>query len=289
MAEVAGLVIGGVGLAALFSTCMETFEYVESGSNYGKAYQKSALRLTLLRLRLSRWGETVKFIDEPTGGRYEELPVASDKDSKKVNWLLGEIHASLEDAERAAKRYECEQPAADGDTRVAAITEKVRTMAIRRQKSSSFVQKARWALHDEKKFGKVIGELSEFITNLTELFPATKPIQEQLASADAAEVISPSEIKDPSEVVGIAYVDEATTEVDPMLKQAMQEKMPAERRHAFNKVMSKGRATVINGDEVAAGAQVNGYGHDYNGVYADGYSQVLNGNRYGGRSILDGP
>jgi len=34
--ETAGLVIGGLGLAALFDTCMSAFEYIDTGRNYGK-------------------------------------------------------------------------------------------------------------------------------------------------------------------------------------------------------------------------------------------------------------
>ena len=48
MAELAGLVIGGAGLATLFDSCMNAFQYVDSAAAYGKDYQKAALRISPL-------------------------------------------------------------------------------------------------------------------------------------------------------------------------------------------------------------------------------------------------
>lgn len=47
MAEVAGLVVGGVSLAALFDQCISIINYVDSGIHCGDAYQDAALMLAL--------------------------------------------------------------------------------------------------------------------------------------------------------------------------------------------------------------------------------------------------
>jgi len=54
--EVAGVVIGSVSLAALLETCMSCFDYIDTGQKYGKDYQKFAIAMRGLELRLSRWG-----------------------------------------------------------------------------------------------------------------------------------------------------------------------------------------------------------------------------------------
>lgn len=56
--EAAGLTLGVVGLASLFSTCMECFDYIQLSRTFGKDYGKCLLRLHAAKLRFSRWGET---------------------------------------------------------------------------------------------------------------------------------------------------------------------------------------------------------------------------------------
>ena len=63
MAEVAGLVVGDAGLAVSFESCIGVFERVESGANYGTEYEKAALRISLLELRLSRWAQNIRFAE----------------------------------------------------------------------------------------------------------------------------------------------------------------------------------------------------------------------------------
>src|SRR3954452_10528420 len=59
MAEAAGLVVGAVSVAGLFTNCVDCFEYVQMGRNFGKNYQRSLLRVDVVKLRLSRWAEVV--------------------------------------------------------------------------------------------------------------------------------------------------------------------------------------------------------------------------------------
>lgn len=59
MAEVAGLVIGGISLAAIFDQCITIIKYVDSGKDCNEDYQDAALMLTLLGGRLNRWERTL--------------------------------------------------------------------------------------------------------------------------------------------------------------------------------------------------------------------------------------
>lgn len=54
MAEPFGIASGEISIASAFTTCVDAFEYVHIGRRFGKDYQTDQLRLTLLRLRLSR-------------------------------------------------------------------------------------------------------------------------------------------------------------------------------------------------------------------------------------------
>ena len=53
MAEAAGLAIGAINLAGLFTTCVECIDYISLGRNHGRDYEMSMTKLLLLKARLS--------------------------------------------------------------------------------------------------------------------------------------------------------------------------------------------------------------------------------------------
>ena len=52
----AGLVFGVAGLAGIFSACVDCFEYIQFGWQFGQDYGKCLLKLDVARLQLCRWG-----------------------------------------------------------------------------------------------------------------------------------------------------------------------------------------------------------------------------------------
>jgi hypothetical protein len=91
MAEVVGLVLGGLGLAGLFNNALDCFEYIHIGKNFAGSLQTSLLKLDNARLKLSRWGEALglsgAFIRDAA-----YLPDGiDDKDKVKAEKLLGQI------------------------------------------------------------------------------------------------------------------------------------------------------------------------------------------------------
>jgi len=232
--ETAGLVIGGVGLAALFDTCMTTFEYIDAGRNYGKDYQKAVLKLAILELRLSRWGSTVQFQDDMV----EALDTATKEQSAQVKALLGQIQMDLQDAEKASKRYTLPQAQdagrVDGSVKLEKLTEKFRRIALRRQKKSSLMQKGRWALRDKKKLATLIEDIKSGVESLEGLFPGDAPdLAQQLQAArrniavdDTEQLVQPIEIEEaeqpqePTETV-VTVLQEATLDVDHLLHNAI--------------------------------------------------------------------
>ena len=57
--EPAGLAIRVLAIASLFNNAVDYFEYVQIGRNFGQGYQIGLLELDGVRLRLSRWGQSV--------------------------------------------------------------------------------------------------------------------------------------------------------------------------------------------------------------------------------------
>lgn len=81
----------------------------------------------------------------------------------------------FERAEKWSQNYEQKDFASADDgsepVTIDARTTKVRALALSRQKGSSWVQKTRWALHDQKKMKRVIEDLDENVKELEDLFP----------------------------------------------------------------------------------------------------------------------
>lgn len=48
-----------LGLVGSFVACVDCFEYIRIGRNFGEDYQTSVIKLDLVRLRFTRWGEAV--------------------------------------------------------------------------------------------------------------------------------------------------------------------------------------------------------------------------------------
>lgn len=227
--EVAGIVVGGVGLAISFQTCMETFEYVDSGKKYGKDYQKAALKLSVLELRLSRWSQQVKF-EEDTSMTTGNTTTATAEQSEQVKSLLGQIQDDLEAAAKASRRYALPTTIEDEEKKGTATLEylaaRFRRLALERQGRASFVAKTKWALKDKKKLDSLIEDITNGVGSLELVFPATEAHskqQRQAVIADVENLVGPSEVEEPEDDAEpiASILREATEGVDTQLQKAI--------------------------------------------------------------------
>ena len=145
MAEAAGLVIGGVGLAALFSTSVECLDYISLGRNIGKDYQLSATNMILLKVRLYAWGKSLR-VTQPG----QEHPVLRDcwlQERETVGMSLFGIKTTFDDAGKLEKKYGLEQSSAasPGPAVYQQIAEKMEFAIASCQKDASFGKRIVWA------------------------------------------------------------------------------------------------------------------------------------------------
>lgn len=304
--ETAGLVIGGVGLAALFDTCMTAFEYIDASRTYGKDYQKTVLKLATLELRLSRWGSTVKFQDVTV----EAFNTATKEQSAQVKALLGQIQMDLEDAEKASKRYTLPQAQdadrVDGSVKLENLTEKLRRIALQRQKKSSLMKKGRWALRDKKKLATLIEDIKSGVESLECLFPRDVPeLAQQLQAArrkiavddteqlvQAIEVEEAEEPQKPTETV-VAILQEATLDVDHLLHDAIN--IAAKHVTTGDKIKGltiDGKARVEFGKFIASGytgpaPAEKTKNRSFDNVKITGDARVRFDDTYGGPGVFD--
>ncbi|KAF2994065.1 hypothetical protein E8E13_002393 [Curvularia kusanoi] len=248
MTEVAGLVIGAVSLAATFTTCVDCFEYIQLGRNFGKDYQRSLLKLDIAKLRLSRWADAVS----ESHNQYQ-VPLRTPADAQTVESLLGNIIDCFADAERVSRRFEAKSnnptelqvynANTDLEPSLQTMHDKMRDLALRRQQRSTIRQKAAWALYEKRYFDRLIVDVVSLIEDLTQLFPAIQQRQSELVAEEIREIVSQP---------AFAEVESAAEDIDTLLVSSIQQALAAQGSHNFNKNTVTDEADAQYGDQSLA-------------------------------------
>jgi len=274
--------MGSVALASLFTTCIDCFEYVQLGRQFGKNYQRSLLKLDIVELRLSRWADAVN-----ESQQHYNVAIGSANEAQKVQEILGEIIELFANAEKVSAKYKMKaKPGdlvaynvnADLEPDLRSMHNKMRELAIKRQKRNSFAQKAAWALYEEKHFHRLIEDVTALVDGLVELFPATRGRLQQLSLEEAQEM---------EEEPSLGVLEEAAEDIDPLLQTSVQQVLTGRKGHIFIRNLATDDARVRYGDENVAGATLAGSRHTYDSNTASGKSRVHYGNKFGGKSVLD--
>lgn len=90
--EPIGFTVGIVGLIGTFTACVDCFDYIYIGRRLGRDYETSMIKLDLIRLRFTRWGEAAGLnqIDEAVASsQIKQRLVVRDKDVETINRTLG--------------------------------------------------------------------------------------------------------------------------------------------------------------------------------------------------------
>ena len=178
MAEPFGIAAGAVGIAAAFTACVDCFGYVQLGRHFGRDFQTDVLALNCTRLRLTRWGQAVNIYDDPKLGR----PDANPAEIQAAKDTLHHILQLFADTEKISKKYKLSAKPGDDlstlstddmDPAAMALSNKMKKLAIRRQKGSSVLKTASWALYHRSEFKELIQNITSLIDNIEDLFPCT--------------------------------------------------------------------------------------------------------------------
>ena len=120
--------------------------------HFGRDFQTDVLALNCARLRLTRWGQAVNIYDDPKLAR----PDATPAEIQAAKDTLHNILQLFADTKKISKKYKLNANAGDDhstlstddmDPAVMALSNKMKELAIRRQKGSSVLKTASWALY----------------------------------------------------------------------------------------------------------------------------------------------
>jgi len=110
-----------------------------------------------------------------------------------------------------------------------ALDNKMKALAIRRQKGSRFLKLTSWALHHRSEFKNLLEQIVSLIDNIEKLFPAPEA-QITLVRQEAAEV---------GDNPSLELIENAANGMDSLLQTALQEVRTG---HQYLKVVIKGKA-----------------------------------------------
>ena len=193
------------------------------------------LALNCARLRLTRWGQAVNIYDDPKLGR----PDATPAEIQAAKDTLHHILRLFADTEKISKKYKLNANAGDDlstlstddmDPAVMALSNKMKELAIRRQKGSSVLKTASWALYHRSELKELIENITSLIDNIEDLFPAP---QSQLALVKQ----ETAEIQDKQ---ALGLVESAAQGVDSLLQAAAKEALTG---HQYLNVVIKGKGS----------------------------------------------
>ena len=174
MAEAAGLALGIVALASLFTTCVELIDYFELSKSYEYDYMTACLKLSLLKSRLHTWGHALQpgadscQLDEELGHQRSLEKEVIRRSLQGIADILGSAEAlkdkyGLSSRKSAVVVSGCRDPPVDRKSQ--------RFLLSRIRGMSSVRRTTTWAIRDKQKFDNLISDLEFFISNLEVFWP----------------------------------------------------------------------------------------------------------------------
>ncbi|KIM22050.1 hypothetical protein M408DRAFT_29057, partial [Serendipita vermifera MAFF 305830] len=212
--EVAGLVIGAIGMVTAWNACVQAFDTVGSVGSFGLDHQIIQVKLEVERVRLLSWGEMVGLATVQPGQSNPDHIVDQrlnrDDMRETVMKLLGCIQHVFNDTDSLQRKYGLKQDtsAAGGETLSLITTSNGGQLILKSvfkrayvnlQKSAKEYQqntplklRARWAIGDKAKFLDLIAEIRGFNDSLVSLFPdvTSKTAARLREDIDASDEIS---------------------------------------------------------------------------------------------------
>ena len=178
--EATGLVVGVVGLAGLFSACVDCFELIQRGRYLGKEYLLLETRYSNQRLRLITWGKACGLSEGVSGEILQDQNLKSH-----ISDTLLHIISLLNDGNHLKKKYglkkENSRPIDMATTALGFLSSSfmvphpktlsqglqgLRDQAIWTRKNTSITKTTRWVVEDKRKFAELVQNLKDLIDDL---------------------------------------------------------------------------------------------------------------------------
>jgi hypothetical protein len=196
-----------IGIASLFSTCVECFDYFKAAQSLAKDLNILLVKLDIEKTRLLIWGNAIGILKVDEN---ERAPALRDPPKAAVvEETLKQIKELLLGTEKLQKTYGLKPATIDeGKRDPEANTLSQNSMNdfrtsykrfwVRNKASSgspSLVSKTKWAIHDKAKFEDLRIHLKEFVDGLYHVLPISKDSQDRTIQGDICSILDINRLK----------------------------------------------------------------------------------------------
>ena len=213
--EVAGLLLGVAGLAATFETFLQGFDLVDQGKHYARDSVILLTRLDAQREIFKIWGRALEQAVSENPATATRL---LDEDLQRLlKRHLDCICMIFQDAFQLSEKYGLRKVDQRMDAKPALS---IRAHLRWFQRDATFGAKAKWAIHNKKKFKNMLEDLKELITELRE-------ITSSIADLEKQREVFVREINECTTTDKLEILEEALIEEDPSLSDAASQRIAA--------------------------------------------------------------
>ncbi|KAL3455859.1 prion-inhibition and propagation-domain-containing protein [Aspergillus heterothallicus] len=177
----------------LFNDAVQSFDFIQMGAHFGQSFQTSVLKLDVVRLRLTRWGQSVGLADVHDDVKRLQMTNLAPESREQVQDLLAQVLELFAEAEAASKRLRRRNPsvaaldpATELDSLSASLHKKMGDLAKKRRGKSQLEQDQLTIMYEEKNFMRLIEDISELVDGLVELFPGKQEEQRKLCEEEVS-------------------------------------------------------------------------------------------------------
>ncbi|KAI0894642.1 prion-inhibition and propagation-domain-containing protein [Annulohypoxylon nitens] len=192
--EVAGIAIGVLGIAGLFTACIENFNIVVRAREFSEEFEHLCTLLALQQIRLVIWGETLG-LAPPFGARapkpYNRALERPDI-RPSIERTLNQLQNLLAKADTITGRYASEEQERVAELSERCVASDSKGMAIFRdsyqrfknkirknQKDKSLWQVTRWSIQDYERFERLITNIRDLVDALESITSALGILAQQ--------------------------------------------------------------------------------------------------------------
>ncbi|KAI0386466.1 prion-inhibition and propagation-domain-containing protein [Hypomontagnella monticulosa] len=194
MAEIAGLALGVLGIAGLFTSCIENFNIVVRAREFSEEFELLCTQLALQQIRLAIWGETLGLVPPPSGRRTKHYNRALYRPDigPAIEATLNQLRNLLTKADAITGRYaseEQERAAESAGTRDISDSkgmsifresyQKFKARIKRNQDEKSVWEVTRWSILDYERFERLVTNIRELMDALESITSALGVLEQQ--------------------------------------------------------------------------------------------------------------
>jgi hypothetical protein len=285
MSQAIGIELNVLGLSSFVKDSLDYLDQVQLARQFGNDFPACLFALDLVRLRLTRWADSVGAFNPQNP--FSQI-LGEESDMKLLKTLLESIAMLFEDAKRTSERFEVDvepeqRRVFDEDSATLDLTGHfkylhgwARAKTECYQKHTSLVKKTSWALYQKKHLDKLIEDLASNVDSLIELFPMIKQKQQERCAVEI------SEIPDRDSLLALHH---AAVTTDYVLRDAVKNAI-ARGGHTWGNLKVNGFGTSHQGDQIAPGQRPIGNRHIFGDIDISDDAISSQGDRVGMGDII---